>query len=528
MTRVPNPYYASPLGQTLNNTLDSIAQVALSGPSPWEQAQTQAEIDYKNALTGKTNLESEGLSAAHAAPGSLADVFKRLTPGADGKVTPQAFQAAAPDILTQLFTMDPKGDHIGDNMRAFVGLIPGMDPNYFAQVQGGAGQDYKTTMPGFQQDQAHDISMNNADNATLSANNAADNARAMEIERIIQEGLDKRFTVQTSPGAITTLAPNNPTGQTTITGQPTLDTQRGAALANIAGAGGLADPNEVPPAGSVEARLLGGSNAATGGAPHLVTNDQGIRVEDAPGVHVGLPGGKASTPKNYRTPDNRTGLTTDGITDLQTGDKLPQGSTLVGSAPFALTEAQGKATGLALALDDLINVLQSLPPNFDPTKAVIQVFGNANIPLTNAAIGSKFLDPDQQRYLRAARQALAIILRGDLGAAITAQEFALYAPIYIPQIGDQGPLLNDKWKALNDRRQSFISQSGVGYGQAKQAIAANPAAPTWGGGGSTDTNTLAAEALQAIAAGADEAAVRQRFQEMTGQPLPGLAAPGRQ
>lgn len=60
------------------------------------------------------------------------------------------------------------------------------------------------------------------------------------------------------------------------------------------------------------------------------------------------------------------------------------------------------------------------------------------------AVGRNFQDAEYQVAKRAADEFLAAILRKDTGAAITSQEFELYAPMYLPMPGDKPELLEEK------------------------------------------------------------------------------------
>ena len=246
-------------------------------------------------------------------------------------------------------------------------------------------------------------------------------------------------------------------GQTTT---QSLDQAHAGTYSNIDNAGGFADPKETFPANSVGGALLG--VPAEGGAS----------------------GGAAGRGANYKTPTGETGVTADnGRTDMHSGKTLPAGTTLAGSAPIEGTEFQGKANNYATMMGGAIDTFKSLPPNFNPTDAVMQMFGDSTVPLTETQIGAKFLDPDQQRYVVAARTILAAILRGDTGAAVTPQEFRLYGPMYLPQIGEEQTVLNDKWQAINGRFEGFKTAAGALYNQTQANIAANGNGDTWGGNG---------------------------------------------
>ena len=78
------------------------------------------------------------------------------------------------------------------------------------------------------------------------------------------------------------------------------------------------------------------------------------------------------------------------------------------------------------------------------------------------ALGRVFQDEDYQKGKRAANEFLAMVLRKDTGAAVTNQEFELYAPMYIPMPGDKPGVIEAK---RNARRQ-FLAGMEMGSGTA--------------------------------------------------------------
>lgn len=336
--------------------------------------------------------------------------------------------------------------------------------------------------------------------------------------------------VQTAAGGTTSAVPGDPRmPDGTTVGLPTTETVKGSILAGYGLNGALDNPNQQMVQGSPLAAVMGATSfptakdqtpknwmsgtargrtfdgktdADTGkplpmgavianeadlnptaAGPKLVTNDKGDRVVDEAGVHVGLPGGKPNTPHNYRTPDGKVVLSTDGQTDLASKKPLPPGTVQVGSMPASPTEYQSKAVLFANAYTSSMDAIQHLPKDFDPTNAVMQAMGGAKVPFTALQIAAKFQDPWQQRYMRAVAELAAVTLRGDSGAAINADEFSRYEKIYFPQIGEDEMVLGDKWRALNDRKQSYITAAGGFYELAQERIKQNPVGDTWGSSG---------------------------------------------
>jgi hypothetical protein len=77
-------------------------------------------------------------------------------------------------------------------------------------------------------------------------------------------------------------------------------------------------------------------------------------------------------------------------------------------------------------------------------------------------VGRLFQDAEYQKGKRAANEFLAMVLRKDTGAAVTAEEFAMYGPMYIPMPGDKPEVVEAKRNA----RQQFLSGMEMGSGSA--------------------------------------------------------------
>ncbi len=90
-------------------------------------------------------------------------------------------------------------------------------------------------------------------------------------------------------------------------------------------------------------------------------------------------------------------------------------------------------------------------------------------------VGRLFQDADYQKGKRAANEFLAMVLRKDTGAAVTSEEFALYAPMYIPLPGDKPEVVEAKRRA----REQFLAGMEMGsgtaaplYGKARKEVSA--------------------------------------------------------
>ena len=118
-----------------------------------------------------------------------------------------------------------------------------------------------------------------------------------------------------------------------------------------------------------------------------------------------------------------------------------------------LTEGQSKDVGF---------FRRGLAANQELAKyedALLQISDTAleKVPL---GLGRFLQDEEFQQARRAANEVLAVMLRKDTGAQVTNEEFALYAPMYIPMPGDKPEVLAAKRAA---REQFFTGlQDGMG------------------------------------------------------------------
>jgi hypothetical protein len=489
-TAFPNPYYNPAYGVIGSN----VAQALFGDPDRaaaynTNLAQTdvlnQKAADLRHAATSRNALQEAILGFNPANPNNSALVPKLYSEGIGMGDIGDASNLAQV-MLGMNANMGAPDDQVIRSM-AGTGQTIGKDDAVSL-----AGQD-AIRAGNFAQDTA----LKNSELANALLIGDRRNATDLQREGMQQAGLDRRMTVNAGPGDTVFLPQGSPMGVTELHGATTPETFKGALLDNAGGAGAMVDPYEPLPQGSPLAIAMGANSFPGSSGQKLVTDKYGHRVLDEVGVDVGVPNDRPRASQNYRTPDGTVGLTQDGgQTDISSGENLPAGTVLVGAAPFALTDAQGKNTAYAIGLSRSLNVIRDLPKGFDPTNAVMHITQGMTVPFTAKDISAKFRDPAQQRYVRSAAEILALILRGHSGAAITAQEWADYAPIYLPQIGDQGPVLADKWRALNDQLQGFIAQSGGGYEQAMRAIQANPAGDSWGGGAPVAIPPAAIQALQ--------------------------------
>ena len=134
---------------------------------------------------------------------------------------------------------------------------------------------------------ANSITIKMLDNQGAMERSIADNARAIQIENIQQAGNDRRFNVETSPGAITTLAPGNPLGVTKVVGLPTTDTQKGQIIAEERAKSGFDPVNTQYDAQSAVGGALGVPNEGSGMS--LTVGPDGTVQMTQGGAGVSLP-----------------------------------------------------------------------------------------------------------------------------------------------------------------------------------------------------------------------------------------------
>ena len=124
-----------------------------------------------------------------------------------------------------------------------------------------------------------------------------------------------------------------------------------------------------------------------------------------------------------------------------------------------LTEGQSKDVGywnrMTGVSGDLDRYDDALISGGENAKASIPIFGNA------------LVSEEYQRGRRAANEWTAGVLRKDTGAAITAEEQAIYDRIYTPRYGDSEQTLSDKSAA---RRRA---EEGIRAGMGTAAVIAN-------------------------------------------------------
>lgn len=160
-----------------------------------------------------------------------------------------------------------------------------------------------------------------------------------------------------------------------------------------------------------------------------------------------------------------------------------------------LTEMQGKDVGFFTRGIDANRQLEGLENNL--TSWTQQ---NADqIPL---GLGNYARTPEFRQAKQAADSFLTAILRKDTGAAITAQEFDIYGPMFLPVPGDDQKTIEQKRRA----REVALMAIKSGLGTAEAIAEANKAALGIGGQGNPSgqqkpISEMSDEELEAIANG---------------------------
>jgi hypothetical protein len=249
--------------------------------------------------------------------------------------------------------------------------------------------------------------------------------------------------------------------------------------------------------------------------PIAVGQDQRL-VDPNTGQEIaGAQGSRAPTVQKVKLPDgSEVAVQWDKQRNEWVPLNAPQGGNPVAPTLPKLTEQQSKDVGF-VQRGKAAN--EALTP--DAEKALLSVPDTAlqNLPeVLGMNVGRRFQNEKFQTAFNAGRNFLAVVLRKDTGAAITREEWKEYTPLFIPQPGDTPDLLTQKRENRKVAMQAM--EDGLGnvgdilarvVAARKQVAPAGPAAPAQ----SADPSGAIAAARDAIARGADPAAVRQRLQQ---------------
>jgi hypothetical protein len=218
--QVPNIYgAATPLGEGLANVFGAF----MSAPTEQDRATAalkihglQAGAQRDLAAAGYDTSRTRGQDISNEALQAL-PTLDLTSPTAQGRVmqTMGGNYSSLPDVFATHLALQP-----GTTLKQ-------MDPIVYAKT-GNAGN----TMQGVELADTTTRRGQDVTAATGRYGHDRDYAASVYNTDQTQAGNDRRFSVETSPGAITTLAPGNPLGQTQIVGLPTTDTQKGLIIAD--------------------------------------------------------------------------------------------------------------------------------------------------------------------------------------------------------------------------------------------------------------------------------------------------------
>jgi hypothetical protein len=163
----------------------------------------------------------------------------------------------------------------------------------------------------------------------------------------------------------------------------------------------------------------------------------------------------------------------DGVPDIQMGNIKSQW--------------QSQDNAFANRLDNSIVEMDTVEAEgYDPTATsaggIADYVGQRSV---GGLIGNVMTSDQGKRWYRSAKEALAVVLRKDTGAAVTDHEFELYGPLYIPMPWDDAGTKASKKQALLVMRNSL--RQGIGQGQMPppqaptQTPAPTPTTPSAGG-----------------------------------------------
>lgn len=196
---------------------------------------------------------------------------------------------------------------------------------------------------------------------------------------------------------------------------------------------------------------FGMGDAATGAELDALPPEERQRVLEQ--INQGVPAPEALQPDWYDPIGPQGNLSTAGM--VQTAQA--EGETATDALPYGdakLTEGQSK---------DINYYRRAFSANQEldkSEKALTQFTDSAAGYL--GGVGRLFQDAEYQVADRAAKEFLAMVLRKDTGAAVTAEEFKMYAPMYIPEPGDKP----EKLAAKRQARKEFLSGMEMGSGTA--------------------------------------------------------------
>jgi hypothetical protein len=305
MASIPNPYQAaSPIGQAISN----LGSAIFSGPSPIEQEQMRLQGDLMRAQTGSAEAKARQAKAQRQAQTGIAQLIGQVPAMRAATAAPVADPGVAGPARAQAATM-AKG--VRGDARQYISDLP----NQLA-AQGAAFVDSPKSLG--------DLFLFSAANDPNYTDNDVIRAQAGQGGTI---GVNDAVSLA---GQDRVRAANQANDMAMQDAKPITETQaRGAAF-------GLLPPD-------AQATAVGPTLTEVQGG---FANQNVNRLDDLSGPQQSFISAQPSqqTPRNYVSPAGASGITMDGLTDAQSGEPIPQGSSVF-TGQVQTGDAAGLTTG---------------------------------------------------------------------------------------------------------------------------------------------------------------------------------------
>lgn len=305
MPRIANPII-SPLGQAF----DSIAKVLIGMPTVEERQMRASQAELMKAQREKALIDAQMGQRQLSAVDGIGQVFERMNgpiptvemQGPMPSGAPLPAQSPSRDEwvrsnMGQLFSqgaaLNPNGlNQLGALARAFIANTGGASPRMVTQSMLGAGDSMQSTPVGFEQAQAQDWRKAQLQSSTsygvakMAADRAAATQEAIAARALqAQQAQEDRMLID-------------------------IDTPQGRRTVTVADWKAMGAPPTAPADGGYSAGIPAAPDPLARPARSLPNQAQGA-------------------PFTYLTPTGQRGMTSDGRTDIQTGQALPPGSTRI-------------------------------------------------------------------------------------------------------------------------------------------------------------------------------------------------------
>jgi len=523
----------------------------------------QSQIAVDNAQIGNYNANASKLASDTAlnnqvlgARNNAANAFRLAA--ASGKVTPEHAALLYENLIQGGGASGGDVSQLGDTLGAIMLMQNAGDPNYVQDAT--TGMMLKGHMPDMNfaptPGRADAVSARDAAEAFKQATTVQGmaDAAAMDRKRLEESGLDRRATVTAGAGDTVYTAPGGLWGGEVLSGAPTMDTTKAAAASGAIPMTDTLSAILMPPIEVSQGAGLFDNQGNPLGKPNLSPRDQIVQNLNDTGytldpsqslgentVAAAALGGDtaidhdnggssgsgsnqiATKAKNWYGPDGAQGITFDGRTDSITGNPLPVGSRLgtdfnplaenkSGGVAKNWRDPQTNASGITFDGKTDSATGQPLPPNAMLSQ---RVDAEPNAPI--------IASPQQIETL----SGLAELMFGQyddvpdaLSTAIQTRASELF------QKGDAqtGLAPGNMQTAINQAFAELATVVEDGFGapdlaprMGAPAVSAPAVSVPQAGEGAVDSITQ--QALDAIAQGADPAAVAARYKSATGKDL---------